>query len=163
MTRTIFYTFCFFAFLLCGLVSSVNAQDKTQDYEYGKFEDLKGLKTVYIDTRGNIKDRNEIIQEFEKAKLDLVIVDERESADIIINFQSSENTQAVSRTLQNTYDPKYNVNVVSRVKLISGDAMVTIKGKSKDKPRVIMNFNGGRRNPAEKFAKEFVKLYQKLS
>lgn len=155
------YTFLLFTFLFFGLSINICSQTKEQEFEYGKFEDLKGLKTVYIDTRGNIKDREEIIQEFEKANLGLNIVDEKESADIVINFESSASKQAVSQNIQNPVDPRFNVSVVSRVKLVTGEAMVTIKGKSPDKLRVVMNFNGGRRNPAEKFAKEFVKLYRK--
>lgn len=159
MRKKICYSF--FTILVFGLSLNLNAQEKNQDFEYGKFEDLKGLKSVYIDTNGNIKDRNEIIEEFEKANLGLTVVDERETAEIIINFESSASNQAVSQTIQNPSDPKFSVNVVSRVKLVTGEAMVTIKGKSPNKTRVVMNFNGGRRNPAEKFAKEFVKLYRK--
>jgi len=130
------------------------------EYEYGQPSDMKGLTKIYIDTKGNIKDRETIVKEFEKGKIGVQAVDSKDLAEIIIDFNTTESKQAVARTITNTYDPKYSVNVVSNVKVVSGEAMVTIKGQTTSNRRVVMNFNGGRKDPAAAFAKEFIKAYR---
>lgn len=142
--------------MIAFLSLSVLGQEK---YEYGTNEEMKGLKSVYISTQGNIKERQTITEEL--TKIGLVVADEAESADMIIDFTSSTNTSAVSKTIVNTSDPAYSTQVTERVKTKTGTAIVTIKGKKL--PRVVFNFEGGRRNPAEKFAKEFVKIYMKAN
>ncbi len=134
-----------------------------QEYEYGKPDDLKGLTTVYIDTHGNIKDREKIIEEIKKAKLDLTAVDAKSDATIFINFSTTTSRQAVGRTIVNPVDPQYNAHVVSEYDLEAGDGMVTVKGKSPTVPRVVLNFHGGRRNPAGDFVKKFIKAYKEAN
>jgi hypothetical protein len=134
-----------------------------QDFEYGKPEELKGLVAVYVDTHGNLKDRDKIVQEISEANLGLKVVESKQEAEVFIDFSTESSKQAVSRTIKNTYDDRYSVNVTSRVIVKIGDGRVTIKGKTSNNPRVVMSFNGGNNNPAAAFVKDFIKAYKKAN
>ena len=134
-----------------------------QEYEYGKPEEMNGLTKIFIDTKGDLKDRDRIIEEIEKSGVALKVVDLKSDAELFIDFNTSVSKQAVGRTITNTYDPRFSVNVVSEQKVKIGEGKVTIRGKSSDNPRVVMNFDGGKRNPASAFVKEFIKAYQKAN
>ena len=131
-----------------------------QGYEYGSPTDLKGLTTVYIDTHGNIKDREKIIEGITKANLGLTIAESNSSAQVFLDFNTYQSIQAISTKIPTPLDPRYPVHVIQRVKTIIGVGMVAVRGKTA--PRVIMNFRGSKR-PVSDFVKEFITTYKKAN
>lgn len=150
-------------FGLFFLIGSLGFTVIAQDFEYGKPEELKGLTTVYIDTGGDLKDRNKIVERIAEANVGLKVVDTRDEAQIFLEFVTETSKQAVSRTIKNTYDDRFSVNVTSKVTVKIGDGRVTIRGKSSENPRVVMSFKGGNNNPASAFVKDFLKTYKKAN
>src|SRR3954467_3201824 len=67
------------ALILCAPIHA-------QNIEYGKPEELKGLKKVFVDTGGDLKNRERIQHEIESAKLGLELLDSEGGAEIIIAF-----------------------------------------------------------------------------
>jgi hypothetical protein len=54
--------------------------------EYGKPEELKGLTKMFVDTGGDMKNRERISKEIEEAKLGIQLLDSEEGAEIILDF-----------------------------------------------------------------------------
>lgn len=150
-------------FSILFLIGVLGGTILAQDFEYGKPEELKGLIAVYVDTGGDLKDRNKIVEKINEANIGLRVVDSREDAEIFIKFETETSKQAVSRTIKNTYDDRFSVNVTSKETVKIGDGRVTIKGKTSDNPRVVMSFDGGNKNPAAAFVKDFIKTYKKAN
>lgn len=71
---------------------SLSIHAKSFDVEYGKLSDLKGLKKVFVDTGADMKSRERILKEIEKAKLGLELLDSAEGAEIILNFGGGKET-----------------------------------------------------------------------
>ncbi len=128
---------------LC-LMSSVHPQD----YDYGKPEEMKGLTKIFIDTDGDMKNRDRITEEVERAKLGVQLLDGADGAEIIVRYVNSKERSAARKT----------VNV--------GEAKVlVVKG---ERLRVVMSFRDEERNvfekkPANNFGKNFVKAYKKAN
>ena len=142
-----------------------------QQLEYGSETDLKGLTKIYIDTGGDIKNRNRVIEEFTKAKAGLVVVETLAESEIVFAFAGDSmnqvtGSQSTSQVIGNT---PITTTAVNRRKLQIGKGEVFIRGKrSPDAIRMIMNFEStqdklGEKKPATKFAKEFIKLYKRAN
>lgn len=56
--------------LVTLLLLGLNLLTLAQEYEYGKPAELKALTKVFIDTELDVENRNRIVEEIEKAKLD---------------------------------------------------------------------------------------------
>jgi hypothetical protein len=153
-----------FAFLLAAFVISSYAQK----FEYGKPEELKNLKKVYVDTQADLKNRERIVQEIEKANVGLEIVESLDDAEIIIQFGGENVLITTGATTQPIYGTNSTSTTVNRRKVATGSGYVFIKGKTRDVPRVVMNFEStqdkvGEKKPATKLAKEFIKAYKKAN
>lgn len=137
-----------------------------QSYEYGKPEELKGLTKVSIDTGTDIQSRNWMVKEFEKAKLKLEIVDV-EDAQIYIIFISSKVEGSTTATTNPNGLGGANTTIDNQT-LRRGNAGIFIAGKSKDKLRILLNYDFVQKSllldkPAEKVAKNFIKEYKKAN
>jgi hypothetical protein len=144
-----------------------NAQGIT---EYGKPEELKGVKKIFIFTGAEMKDRERIIKEIEKNKSkvpDLEIVDRRSDAQVVLVYSvTNEEWVAGVRTTPNvgskgsTSTPVYmdsDTGVGRIVKLLPDGGL-----------RLLMSFEDEQtyrweKNPATNFARAFIKAYVKAN
>lgn len=134
----------FFAF-------SISAQ--TNDYEYGKPAEFKGLTSIYINTGTDVESREIIVKEIEKADVPLKIVDDLKDAEIFLMYQGGMK------------DVQYKATTDQRS---TGKGFVAIKGKTPDRLRLLLSFEDTKntyleKKPAIKFAREFVKVYKKAN
>lgn len=126
----------------------------SQDVEYGKPDELKGLTRLYIDCGTDVESCNIFIAEIEKAKLSgLEIVDEAANAQIMLVYEASKE------------DKFYKGSSLRRS---TGKGYVAIQGKNPNRPRLLMSFENIKDTaledkPAKKFAKEFIKNYREAN
>lgn len=138
----------------------------SQDYEYGNPSELKGLKKILIDTGPDIKNRNRIVEELEKANLGFQFVDSADDAEIIMSFGGSRVEIVSGATTTPVYGTNNTTTTVNRRKVATGSGYVFIKGIKK--LRVVMSFESTQdkffeKKPATKLAKEFIKAYEKAN
>lgn len=153
-------------FLLCLLVmTAVFTTAAAQSFEYGKPSELKGLKKVFVDTGGDMKNRDRILNEIQKANLGVELLDSADSAEIILNFQGGKEKQmsgvnSTTDTLGNTRStPSYR-----KITVGAGQVFV-VRG---DKLRVVLSFDDEEKTvfekkPATNFGKTFVEAYKKAN
>ncbi|MBA2524207.1 MAG: hypothetical protein H0V18_00285 [Pyrinomonadaceae bacterium] len=67
----------------------------TQDFAYGKPEELKGLKKVFVDTDTDIKNRERIQKILIDSKLGFELLDSEEDAQIILMFKAGAYNRTV--------------------------------------------------------------------
>jgi hypothetical protein len=137
-----------------------------QSVEYGQASDLKGIRRVFVDTGDDLKNRERIIKEIEKAKLNLELLNSPEGAELVLSF-SSEILDDITdvKTL-----PPLAPGLPARSRVEhqnsergKGFAFVPI---SPDRRRILFNWSGEqtlRANTATKFASAFVKTYKKAN
>lgn len=148
------------ALALTALTILLPAQNT--DTVYGRPSDLKGLKKVFVDAGGDLKNRERVMKEIEKAKLDLTLLDSAEGAEIILNFGGGSE----SRVGQVVTSPSGTVSTPLYRKIPTGQGVAyVVKG---DKLAVVMSFEdeqttGWERKPATNFGRDFVKLYKKAN
>ena len=153
-------------FLLYLLLSATMATTVVaQSFEYGKPAELKGLKKVFVDTGGDMKNRERILNEIEKAKLGVELLDSAEGAEVILSFQGGKEKQmsgvnSTTDSLGNTRStPSYR-----KITVGAGQVFV-VRG---DKLRVVLSFDDEEKTvfekkPATNFGKSFVKAYKKAN
>jgi hypothetical protein len=71
--------------ILCALLLAASTA-AGQGTEYGKPEELKGITKVFVDTGGDLKNRERITKEIEDAKLGLQLLDSEEGAEVVLDF-----------------------------------------------------------------------------
>ena len=136
-------------------------------FEYGKPAELKGLSRIFVDTGADIKNYERIIQEIEKENF-FVVVEKLEDAEIFLVFQGGKEKVVTGATTRPIYGTNSTSTTVNEEKRSVGKGMVLIKGKDKDRQRIIMDFESTKdtmieKKPATKFAKEFIKAYRKAN
>ncbi|MCY7347563.1 MAG: hypothetical protein LH614_15270 [Pyrinomonadaceae bacterium] len=129
-------------------------------FEYGKPAELKGLSKIFVDTGADIKNHERIIQEIEKEKF-FVVVEKPEDAEIFLVFRGNKEKVITGTTTRPIYGTNSTSTTVNEEKRSTGSGMVLIKGKDKDRQRIIMDFESTKdtlieKKPATKFAKEFI-------
>ena len=139
--------------ILFLLVILLPAFGHAQEYEYGKPSELKGLTKIYVDTNGNVKDRDRIIEDLHKASIGIAIVDEIGEAEIFLQFGGTR----VDRLAGGT--------TISKP---AGTGVVAIRGKTPEKLRIIMNFESTQdkffeKKPTAKFTKGFIEIYKQAN
>lgn len=138
--------------ILCALLLM-----PVQEVEYGKPEDLRGLKRVFIDTGSDLQAREHLTKALRK--LNLEFLDSAEGAEFLIVFKSGKD-----RKLMGSSTPVSGS--VAEVDLITGEAKVFIpKG---NKIRLVMTFEDTQNNifekkPIDRFSKEFIKMYKQAN
>lgn len=136
----------------------VGSASFAQEYEYGKPEELKGLKTFWVDTGSDLNARTTIVDAIKKELPGLELVDELADSDIRIQFAASSEDVVRGATQIN------NSTVLRRVEVRTGRGSVWLlaKGADKTKPRLIISFSYSTvtKHPVTKFAREFIKTYK---
>jgi hypothetical protein len=146
--------------LTLALCLSVSAQT-----EYGKPSELKDLKKVFVDTSGDLKNRERIIKEIEKAKLPVELLDSAEGAEIILNFGSESETRMTGvNTGDNGMGGVRSTPVYRKIPTGTGQVYVVRDNKL----RIVHSFEdeqttGWERKPATNFGREFVKAYKRAN
>ena len=134
-----------------------------QDYAYGQPSDLKGLKKVYIDSGADTKNRDKIIKGLENSKLGFELVDEVESAEILLGYGAG----AVSRkVVGSTTTTENSSSIYVREKTQRTGAGVVVALHVRGKDRLVHSFEDVQnskweRNPVDNFVREFIKVYKK--
>jgi hypothetical protein len=131
-------------------------------FEYGKPEDMRGLKTVYVDTGSDLDERNRIIRLLEKFGSGLKQVDRPSDADILIVYNTTSTRQSYTRTVAGAPGTA-PLSLPGAYTLDSGKGVVTVNGKEPSIRRVVYNFESGRRDPLAGFVRKFVKLYKEVN
>lgn len=154
----------FMMFLLMFL--SGNAVIAQKEYEPGKISDLKGLTKVFIDTDGDLKNKERIVKKIQKYKISsLEIVEDALDAEIVIVFGG--NSRSVVVGANTTYDKDSALTTGIRVSLDEGAGAVFIAGKA-GKPRLVFRYRNQQETkwedtPAVKIAAEFIKYYKQAN
>lgn len=135
------------------LFFALTAFCQSDDYEYGKQAEMKGLSRIYINTGTDIQSREMVIKEIEKVKLPVEIVDDLKDAEIFLMYEGGMK------------DVQYKATTDQRS---TGKGFVAIKGKNPDRPRILLNFEDTKntyleKKPAVKFAREFIKAYKQAN
>ena len=144
--------------LVCAPAS--RAQERSQ----GSPSELKGLRRVYVDA--GRKDRARIVEELQRSKVGVEVVDAPERAELILLFSADKVTAAAGMEKKldvlgnptGRTEPKY-VDIDSGY----GSAYVPTPGGGR---RVLFTWEGRKKlfaGPAEKFAKAFVKEHRKAN
>jgi VWFA-related protein len=125
--------------------------------EQGSPEELKGVIKVFVDTNMEKLHRAEIVKEIQKQLPKLEVVPKAEDADIHLKFSLQSITQVWTE----------DIPLPGRPRPIRGVGKV-VKVVSNDRVRLLLEYEEGRkkfgkRNPAEEFAKEFVKAYLRVN
>jgi hypothetical protein len=133
--------------------------------EYGKPSELKDLHKVFVDTGGDLKNRERITNEIEKAKLPVELLDSIEGAEIILNFGSQKETRMTGvNTGDNGMGGTRSTPVYRKIPTGTGQVLV-VRGEHL---RIVHSFEDEQttaweRKPATNFGKEFVKAYKKAN
>jgi hypothetical protein len=140
------------------LLAAFSASVFSQEYENGKPSDLKGLTKIFINTGTNLKDRQRIIEQIEKAKLEVTFLDTDDGAEIVMFFQGKTVVEGVPTG-------PYGMTI-TRVRLDTGSGMVFVQGKTK--PRLVLSVTNSQQSklekrPVTKFVKEFIKEWKKAN
>jgi hypothetical protein len=169
-------TMVLLAFTSIQVIASAQQQPSI---EYGSHSDLKGVKSIFIDTGANIELRNRIAKEITKNLKDIVIAGTPNEAQVYLWFQTDFLTRYAGTTVNGTVtDTNNTTNVQSQStpqyrKVITGEGGVAIV-KPNNVIRIIMNFSGTKgdkpplatvfeRDPSTNFARAFVKAYKEAN
>lgn len=153
-------------FLLCLLViAAVVTTANAQSLEYGKPSELKGLKRVFVDTGGDMKNRERIQNEIQKANLGVELLDSADGAEVIISFQGGKEKQMSGvNSTTDSYGNTRSTPSYRKITVGAGQVFV-VRG---DKLRVVLSFDDEEKTvfekkPATNFGKTFVKAYKKAN
>ena len=143
--------------LLVILPFRASAQNSAMTY--GKPEELKGLKKVFVDTNGDLKNRDRLQKEIQSADLGIELLDSSDGAEIVINFGGKK----TARTVGGIVDGSGSLNTKT-YNTGTGGVFVFRDGK----PRIVMSYEGEETHPWEKkpatsFGRKFVDAYKKAN
>jgi hypothetical protein len=152
--------------LLCLLLgAAATVPVAAQSYEYGKPSELKGLKKVFVDTGGDMKNRERILNEIEKANLGIDLLDSADAAEVILNFQGGKEKQLSGvNSTTDTYGNTRGTASYRKITVGGGQVLVVKDGRF----RVVLSFDDEEKTvfekkPATNFGKTFVKAYKKAN
>jgi hypothetical protein len=133
--------------------------------EYGKPDELKGLTKVFIDTAGDLKNRERIAKEIEKAKLGLTLLDSAEGAEIVIDFRGGKEREFGG--VHARPDGNGGAVATARTNVVTVGAGAVYVARA-DRLRVVMSFEDREetvfeKKPATNFGRDFVKAYKKAN
>jgi hypothetical protein len=138
----------------------------SQNYEYGKPAELKGLTKLFIDTGTNVENHSRIVAELEKSLPKLEILDSMDNSQIVLVFLSGSVSGTIATTTQDYYGTKSTT--ILPVTRKTGAGLVLIQAKTKDRARLLLSKDYIQKGLffekiAIKFAKEFIKAYKKAN
>jgi hypothetical protein len=143
------------ALLLTLLITSHAPQT-----EYGKLEELKGLTKVFVDTGGNMKDRERIQREIRESKIGVELLDSEKDAEVVLKFGGGK--EEAGDSMGSILFP---YAIVTRTVNVGDGHVYVLRG---GKPRLVMSYEGvethpWERKPAKNFGKRFVKAWKKAN
>jgi hypothetical protein len=143
--------------LLLTLLLTSNAPQT----EYGKPEELKGLTKVFVDTGGNMKDRERIQNEIRKSRLGVELLDSQDGAEVVLKFGGGKE-ELDGGSFGSILFP--GIGVYRTVNVGDGHVYIYRDGK----PRLVMSYEGvethiWEKKPAKNFGKRFVEAYKKAN
>ncbi len=150
MRKTIVGVIFIFFYVITGL-----GQDAIKT-EYGKPTELKGLTKIFVDTEGDTEERERIIKEFDKAKVEgISFLDDAAGAEIILSF--------VGGTYKKTFGNVSNGVGSMNTKLRSTGVGIAFIPKEPNVRRIILSVKDTKetaldKKPSVKFARELLKL-----
>jgi hypothetical protein len=126
---------------------------------YGKPEELKGLKKIFVDTGVDLKNRERIIKEIKGAKLDVELLDSEAGAEVVLDFGAGRSERLIGSIGHGT-----GGIVTKRYQTGKGQVFVVGGGQN----RIVMSYDGEETHPwedkpATNFGKAFVKAYKKAN
>ena len=129
--------------------------------EYGKLEELKGLTKVFVDTGGNMKDRERIQREIRESRIGVELLDSQEGAEVVLKFGGGKEA-ATDDSFSAVLFP--SLGVFRTVNVGEGHVYVYRDGKAK----LVMSYEGvethlWEKKPAKNFGKRFVEAYKKAN
>lgn len=159
------------ALMLLSAVSfhAQNTAFPALDFETGKPTELKGLTKLFVNAGTDAESRNLIIKEIEKARLrELIFVNSREEADIVMRFGGSEKEILEGMTTTPVVGTDWTMTTIDRQTVQSGQGLVFIAGKDRKRARIVINFGSVQdaafeKRPQIKFARAFVKAYKEAN
>ncbi len=146
------YVIAFVSILAFGLANQDTNLLQKPLVEQGSTDELKGVMKVFIDTNMEKLHRADIVKEIQKKLPALEIVPKPEDADIHLKFSLQRKNQ-FDEGMPRQPRPVRGVGKV--VKVVSNDRVRLLLEYEEERYRIKF----GKRNPAEEFAKEFVKAY----
>src|SRR5947209_1601349 len=143
--------------LLILLLASVAI---AQSIEYGKPSDLKGVRRIFVDTGTDLNDRERIIKEIKKAKLDVEILSSPDGAELILSFTSEKSKEIAdiktSKPIVEGFPARSRVTY-EEVESGKGAAYVPLPNRR----RVL--FSWEKEGSASNFASAFIKEFKKAN
>src|ERR1044071_3293686 len=103
--------------------------------EYGKPEELRGLTKVFVDSGGNMKDRERIQNEIRKSGIGVELLDSEAGAEVILKFGGGKE-QVTDDSFSAVLLP--NLGVFRTVNVGEGHVYVYRDGK----PKLVMSYEG---------------------
>jgi hypothetical protein len=151
--------------LLCLILIAAPVLAQAPNYDYGKLEELRGLKKVFIDTGTDLENRARIVKELDKSGLGFEIMSARTGAELILAFGAEEKTTGAHvHTL-----PPFSAGLPARSrveyeqnKVGQGVAYVPAENRA----RLLFSWTGVQRilaKSATRFTVAFVKAYKKAN
>jgi hypothetical protein len=145
--------------LLCLLLAFAPAI--AQEFAYGKPDDLKGLKKVFVDTGADIKNRERIQKTLTDSKLGFELLDSDDGAEIILMFEAGSYHRTVG------IPQPGGGTMVGQPKILTGAGFVLVPQKT-GKPKLVLSFEDEQgtsfeKKPVTNFANTFIKAYKKAN
>src|SRR5438552_3213549 len=113
-------------FLILSILLLACAAARAQSFQYGKPEELKGLKKIYVHTSTDLKARNKIIDELEKSKIGFEIVDDENDAEIVLMLATGKTDGDIQATTSRVWGTDEVDTTVKQQSLATGKGLVFI-------------------------------------
>jgi hypothetical protein len=146
----------FLFILLCLMPHAAHAQD----YAYGKPEEMRGLKKIFVDTGPDMKNRERIMKALTESKLGFELLDSAEGAEIVLMFKAGMDRKTIGV-------PSARGTTIAQPDFLTGVGFVLLPGQS-GKPRLVMSFEDVQetvfeKKPVTNFVRDFIKAYKKAN
>lgn len=155
------FTLTVLLFTASPLAGQLRARDRTGEYVYGKSSDLHGVKTAFVDTNGDIKKRDKIVREIERAKIGVKFLNSSQGADCVLFFVAAKHRRAV-----NAANTRTRKAPVWEAEIAIGKGYV-IKPQGSGRALMLYSFKDEQRlfqrAPEVNFARRFIKEFKKAN
>lgn len=127
--------------------------------EYGKPDELKGLTKIFVDTGGDVKNRERLSKEIADSKIGVTLLDSEAGAEVIIDFGGGK-TDRLRGSMSG------GVGVLKTKRYNTGEGRVYVVNG--EKRRVVMSYEGEEthaweKKPATSFGRAFVKAWKQAN
>ena len=147
------------ALAITALLTLFGTAARNSGITYGKPEELKGLRKVFVDTGTDLKNRERIIREIRDAGLGVELLDSEDGAEVVLDFGAGRSERLIGGIGRGT-----GGIVTKRYQTGKGQVFVVNGGQN----RIVMSYEGEETHPwedkpATNFGKAFVKAYKKAN